>query len=120
MKAACAVSAACNQELEDGVTSPLGLPGLKGVRRPARAPENAEKERRWAAGEEKRAEEAGVWRKEDGPQKQPPVKSQDTSEGEDRMESALDVSGTLTVAQEVHREDSSHASGEAWHSQVRP
>ncbi|KAJ1201063.1 hypothetical protein NDU88_004879 [Pleurodeles waltl] len=113
VKTACAGAAARNLELEDGVTSPFRFPGLKLARRRARAPENAEKEGRRAGDEEESVEKAGVWGREDGWQKRPPVKSQDTSEGED-------VSGTLTAEQEAHREDSSHASGEAWHSQVRP
>ncbi|KAJ1110886.1 hypothetical protein NDU88_008232 [Pleurodeles waltl] len=75
--------------------------GLKGARLPARASENAEKEGRRAVDEEESVEEAGVWGRELGRQKRPPVKSQDTSEGED-------VSGTLTVAQEAYREDSSY------------
>ncbi|KAJ1080709.1 hypothetical protein NDU88_000903 [Pleurodeles waltl] len=88
----------------------LWLLGLKGARRPAHTLENVEKEAGRAADEEASVEEAGVWGREDRRQQRPPVKSQDTSEGED-------VSRTLTAA---HREDSSHGSGEVWHSQVRP
>ncbi|KAJ1088957.1 hypothetical protein NDU88_002111 [Pleurodeles waltl] len=97
VKAACAGAAACNPELQDGVTSPFRLLGLKGARRPARAPENAEKEGRRAADEEESVEEAGVWGRKDRRQKRPPVKSQDMSEGED-------VCGTLQQPpQEIHQ-----------------
>ncbi|KAJ1149642.1 hypothetical protein NDU88_002448 [Pleurodeles waltl] len=75
MKAACAGAAACNPEQEDGVTSPTGLLGLKGARRPAHVPKNAEKEGRRAADEEESVEEAAVWGREEGRQKRPPVKS---------------------------------------------
>ncbi|KAJ1100627.1 hypothetical protein NDU88_005708 [Pleurodeles waltl] len=62
------------------------------------------------ADEEENAEDAGVWERDDGQQKRPPVQNQDTREGED-------ASGALTAAQEAHSEDYNHASGEAWHHQ---
>ncbi|KAJ1118724.1 hypothetical protein NDU88_006911 [Pleurodeles waltl] len=68
MKAACAVAFACNPELEDGTSSPLGLPGLKGQWRPVCAPKSKEKERRRMAEGEERAEEAEVTREENGRQ----------------------------------------------------
>ncbi|KAJ1162615.1 hypothetical protein NDU88_003083 [Pleurodeles waltl] len=71
-------------------------------------------------GGEKRAEETGVSRREDGRQTQQPVGSQDTNEGGNQPESTPEVSATLTAAQEAYRKASSHASGEAWKSQVRP
>ncbi|KAJ1165512.1 hypothetical protein NDU88_005939 [Pleurodeles waltl] len=78
VKAACADAAASIPEPEDGTTSPLGLPGLKGQRRTVRAPESEEKEKTPA---DKGAEEAGETRKEDGRRSQQPVNSQNAKGG---------------------------------------
>ncbi|KAJ1130422.1 hypothetical protein NDU88_008775 [Pleurodeles waltl] len=107
-----AVSAAGNPEHKDGIASPRGLPGQKGVRQPDRAPENADKEEDERQQGEK-AQKKPEFGREEERQKRPPGRRQDTSEGED-------MAGTLTAVQEARPEDSSHASGEAWHSQVRP
>ncbi|KAJ1216272.1 hypothetical protein NDU88_003876 [Pleurodeles waltl] len=112
VEAACADDAVCDPELKDGVTSPFWFPGLKEVRRRARVVENADEEGRWTADEEENEEDARVWERDDGRQKRPLVQSQETRGGKD-------ASGALTAAQEAHREDSSHASGEAWHHHVR-
>ncbi|KAJ1189238.1 hypothetical protein NDU88_005988 [Pleurodeles waltl] len=120
VKAACAVAATSNPELSDGTTSPLGVPGLKGQWRPVHAPEREEKERRRTAEGEERTEEAGGSRKEDERQTRKPVKSQDANGGRDQMKRAPEVSAVLTATQEAHREASSHASGEACPTQVRP
>ncbi|KAJ1114970.1 hypothetical protein NDU88_003199 [Pleurodeles waltl] len=119
VKAACVDVATGNPELEDGVACHLGFPRVKGAGQPTRVPENAVKEGRRAAEGKKSVEEAGVWRAVNGWPKWAPVRSIGTGKGEDQTESALDGSGTLTAAQEAYHEDSSHASGEAWHSQVR-
>ncbi|KAJ1085400.1 hypothetical protein NDU88_005532 [Pleurodeles waltl] len=124
VKAACAAAATGNPELEGGIASHPGVPRLKRAadeeenaeqeeRRAADEEENAEQEERRAADKEENPEDVGLWEGEDGRKRGPLVKSQDTSEGED-------VIGTLTAAQEAHCKDSGHASGEAWHSQVRP
>ncbi|KAJ1092044.1 hypothetical protein NDU88_005158 [Pleurodeles waltl] len=119
VKAACADAATSNPELEDGTTSPLGLPGPKGQWRTVRAPESEEKERT-PVDREERAEEAEVMRKEDRRWSQQPVKSQNANGGGNQTESAPEVSAILTEALDAHRELSSHASGEAWLTQVRP
>ncbi|KAJ1152521.1 hypothetical protein NDU88_005296 [Pleurodeles waltl] len=78
-------------------------------------PENADEEKRRRAENEEieeKAEDAGDWAGDDGRQNRPPVQSLETKEGED-------APGTLTVAQEAHSKDSSHASGEEWQRQVR-
>ncbi|KAJ1190755.1 hypothetical protein NDU88_000077 [Pleurodeles waltl] len=80
---------------------------------------NKEKEETTAE-RRKRTKEAGVTRNEDGWLLQQPVKSQKASGDWKQMESAPEVSTVPTVAQEAHREVSSHASGEAWLTQVPP
>ncbi|KAJ1164557.1 hypothetical protein NDU88_004993 [Pleurodeles waltl] len=90
-----------------------------GQRQTVCAPRNKEKEET-PVERRVRAEEAGVTRKEDGRLLQQPVKSQKVSGGWKRMESAPEVSTVPTAAQEAHLEVSSHASGEARLTQVRP
>ncbi|KAJ1182421.1 hypothetical protein NDU88_007611, partial [Pleurodeles waltl] len=111
VKAACADAAVCDPEWKEEETRPLWVPGLKGVWRATRVPENAVQEEQRTADES--AEDARVWECNDGQQKRPPVQNPEAKEGED-------VSRVLTAVQEAHREDSSHTSGEAWHRQVRP
>ncbi|KAJ1165513.1 hypothetical protein NDU88_005940 [Pleurodeles waltl] len=102
-EAACADAAASNPELEDGTTSPLGFPGLKGQRRTVRTPESEEKEKT-PAGKGEIVEEAGEARKEDRRRSQQPVKSQNANGGGNQTESGPEVSAILTAAQEAHRE----------------
>ncbi|KAJ1185429.1 hypothetical protein NDU88_002222 [Pleurodeles waltl] len=64
--------------------------------------------------------EAEVSRKEEGRQSQQPVKSQNANGGGNQTKSAPEVSAVLTAAQEAHLKVYSHASGEAWLTQVRP
>ncbi|KAJ1139175.1 hypothetical protein NDU88_005552 [Pleurodeles waltl] len=105
--------------MENGTSNPLEFTGLTGQRQTVCAPGKQEEEETPAGGGE-RAEEAGVTGKEDGRLLQRPVKSQKASGGWKWTESALEGSTAPTATQEVHREVSSHASGEAWLTQVRP
>ncbi|KAJ1127953.1 hypothetical protein NDU88_006346 [Pleurodeles waltl] len=105
--------------MESRTSNPLELPGLTGQQQTVRAPRKQEEEET-PAGRGERAEEAGVTGEEDGRLLQRPVKTQKASGGWKQTESAPEGSTALTAAQEVHGEVSSHASGEAWLTQVRP
>ncbi|KAJ1174018.1 hypothetical protein NDU88_005842 [Pleurodeles waltl] len=86
VKATCAVAAVSTRELKDGAANPLELPESKGQPGLTRTPENTEKGKR--ADGERGAEEAGVWKNEEGRPTRLPAKSKDTSGGGNQKKSA--------------------------------
>ncbi|KAJ1191848.1 hypothetical protein NDU88_001163 [Pleurodeles waltl] len=111
VEAACADTAVDDPELKNGGASPFLLPVLKGARRGGQEMKNANEEGGGTADEEENAEDAGFSERDDEQRERYPVQHLETAEGEDATEA-------LTAAQEAHSEDSSHASGEAWHRQL--
>ncbi|KAJ1209653.1 hypothetical protein NDU88_005026 [Pleurodeles waltl] len=118
-EAAWAEADASNPERESVASNPLELLGITGQLQTVCAPGKQEEEET-PAGRRERAEEAGATGEEDEWLLQRSVKIQEQNGRGKRTESAPEGSTAPTVAREVHREFSSHASGEAWPTQVRP
>ncbi|KAJ1163874.1 hypothetical protein NDU88_004326 [Pleurodeles waltl] len=110
-------AAASNPETENRASNPRALPGQTEQRQAFLAPGILE-EGKTLAGEHVR--EGGVMEEEDGRRHQRPVRIPKSSGGWKWMGSAPEGSTALAAAQEVHYEVSSHASGEAWLTQVHP
>ncbi|KAJ1093201.1 hypothetical protein NDU88_006308 [Pleurodeles waltl] len=117
--ATCAVAAVSTWGMKDRAANPFELPESKGQSELTRVPEKTEKEKRTdgeggeRSGRSRSAEERG------GTTDTAACKEQGC-ERRREPEECPEVSAASTVAQEAHREASSHASGEAWHTQVRP
>ncbi|KAJ1138505.1 hypothetical protein NDU88_004888 [Pleurodeles waltl] len=118
-EAAWADAAASNPERESVASNPFELPGITGQQQTVCVPGKQEEEET-PAGRRERAEETGVTGEEDGQLLQRPVKIQESSGCEKWTESAPEGSTAPTAVRETHCKVTSHASVEAWATQVRP
>ncbi|KAJ1153898.1 hypothetical protein NDU88_006656 [Pleurodeles waltl] len=119
MNATCTVAAGSTLELVKGTASPLGLPVPEGPQL-NRVPEETEKEKRTDVGGRERSGRSKTAVEQ--------RRAADTATGEEQRRGrrqeperkCLGLPAIPAVAQEAHSETSIHASGEAWHTQVRP
>ncbi|KAJ1165025.1 hypothetical protein NDU88_005455 [Pleurodeles waltl] len=112
VEAACADTAVDDPERKDKGVSTFLLPELKGERHEDQGVKNADEEEGRASEEEENVKDTGFLGKDNKRWKRYTAQHQETADGGD-------VTGALSAAQEVHSEDTSHTSGEAWHHQVR-
>ncbi|KAJ1178991.1 hypothetical protein NDU88_004230 [Pleurodeles waltl] len=110
---------ASNPERDHVLSNPFELPGRRQQKRPVCGPRGFVKEEDPAEGEEN-ANEMSEMKEEEEQRLLRPVATEDPLGRQEPADSAREEGPDITAAQEAFHDTASHASGDAWPSQVRP